>query len=236
MMAALAWAFTAKQSRTMDFRAGTVGMALPMFLVMWVAMMTAMMLPSVAPVAILWARTISGDRGATASQRGLRMGQFVFGYLAAWTGYGLLAFAMLIGAGALVQTLPDGGLWFGSALLGMAGLYQFTPLKDVCLRHCRSPLGQLLQYGAYKGVARDLRVGLHHGAYCVGCCWGLMVVLIAVGVMNVPAMAALAAVIFLEKLWRRGVLLTKAAGAALLLLAALAPFHPWLVQGVLLPR
>lgn len=236
MMAALAWAFTAKQSRAMDFRAGTVGMALPMFLVMWVAMMTAMMLPSVAPVAILWARTISGNRGATASQRGLRMGQFVFGYLAAWTGYGLLAFAMLIGAGALVQTLPDGGLWFGSALLGMAGLYQFTPLKDVCLRHCRSPLGQLVQYGAYKGVARDLRVGLHHGAYCVGCCWGLMVVLIAVGVMNVPAMAALAAVIFLEKLWRRGVLLTKAAGAALLLLAALAPFHPWLVQGVLLPR
>ena len=211
-------------------------MALPMFLVMWVGMMAAMMLPSVAPVAILWARTIRGDRAATASQRGFRMGQFVFGYLAAWTGYGLLAFAMLMGAGALVQTLPDSGRWFGSALLGIAGLYQFTPLKDVCLRHCRSPLGQLIEYGAYRGVARDLRVGLHHGGYCVGCCWGLMAVLIAVGVTNVAAMAALAAVIFPEKLWRRGVLLTKTAGAALLLLAALVPFHPWLVQGVVLPR
>lgn len=236
MMAALAWAFTANQSRAMDFPAGAMGMALPMFLVMWVAMMTAMMLPSVAPVAILWARTISGDRGATATQRGLRMGQFVFGYLAAWTGYGLLAFAVLMGAGALVQVLPDSGRWLGSALLGIAGLYQFTPLKDVCLRHCRSPLGQLIEYGAYKGVARHLRVGLHHGGYCVGCCWGLMVVLIAVGVTNVAAMAALAAVIFLEKLWRRGALLTKVAGAALLLLAALVPFHPWLVQGVVLPR
>jgi predicted metal-binding membrane protein len=116
---------------------------------------------------------------------------------------------MLMGAGALVQTLPDSGRWFGSALLGIAGLYQFTPLKDVCLRHCRSPLGQLIEYGGYKGVARDLRVRLHHGGYCVGCCWGLMVVLIAVGVTNLPAMAALAAAIFLEKLWRRGVLLRK---------------------------
>lgn len=236
MMAALAWVFISQQPGAMDLRAGTMGMALPMFLVMWVAMMTAMMLPSVAPVAILWARTISGDRGATGSQRGVRMGQFVFGYLAAWTGYGLLAFAVLIGAGALLQELPDGGLWAGSALLGIAGLYQFTPLKDVCLRHCRSPLGELLRYGAYKGVARDFRVGLHHGAFCVGCCWGLMLVLIAVGIMNVPAMVAIAAVVFLEKLWLRGTVLTKAAGAALLLLAALVPFHPWLVQGLVPPR
>lgn len=212
-----------------------MGMALPVFLVMWVAMMTAMMLPSVAPVAILWARTISGDRGATGSQRGVRMGQFVFGYLAAWTGYGMLAFAVLIGAEALLRELPDGGLWSGSVLLGIAGLYQFTPLKDVCLRHCRSPLGELLRYGAYKGVARDFRVGLHHGAYCVGCCWGLMLVLIAVGVMNVPAMVAIAAAVFLEKLWLRGAVLTKAMGAALLILAALVPFHPWLVQGVVPP-
>jgi predicted metal-binding membrane protein len=75
----------------------------------------------------------------------------------------------------------------------VAGLYQLTPFKDVCLRHCRSPLMQLLHYANFKRRWRDLRVGLHHGLYCVGCCWGLMAVLIAVGSMNVAAMAALAA-------------------------------------------
>ena len=74
------------------------------------------------------------------------------------------------------------------AAFAAAGLYQLTPLKDLCLSHCRSPLGLLLHYGSYRGKARDLRVGVHHGGYCLGCCWALMVILIAVGVMNIAAM------------------------------------------------
>jgi predicted metal-binding membrane protein len=86
-----------------------------------------------------------------------------------------------------------------------------------------------LHFGNLKGLARDLRVGLFHGLYCVGCCWGLMVVLIAVGAMNVAAMASLAALIALEKLWRRGLGLARVAGLALIILAVLAAFYPWLL-------
>lgn len=100
------------------------------------------------------------------------------------------------------------------------------PNQSACLRHCRSPLMQFLQYASWKGRARDLRVGLHHGAYCVGCCWGLMVVLLVVGLMNVAAMVGLTAVIFLEKLWRHGKLLSILVGLALLAMAALVAIHP----------
>ena len=105
-------------------------------------------------------------------------------------------------------------------------------MKGACLRHCRSPLMQLLQYASWKGRARDLRVGLHHGAYCVGCCWGLMVVLLAVGLMNVAAMVGLAAVIFLEKLWRHGKLLSLLVGVALLAMAALVALYPLLLPAL----
>ncbi|MBI2237281.1 MAG: DUF2182 domain-containing protein [Actinobacteria bacterium] len=229
-VAALAWAVTIAQARGMGVGPGTMGMALPLFLAMWVAMMAAMMFPSVAPVAILWTRAIAGrTRGG---RRAARIASFVSGYLVAWTGYGLIAFSALLGTERLVDVFPEGARWLGVGIFGVAGLYQLTPLKDACLRHCRSPMMALLHYGNYKGTARDLRVGIHHGLYCVGCCWGLMVVLVAVGVMNVAAMAGLAAVIFLEKLWSRGPLLTRAVGIAFLAIAALAPFHPWLLPGL----
>jgi predicted metal-binding membrane protein len=105
-------------------------------------------------------------------------------------------------------------------------------MKDVCLRHCRSPMMALLHYGTFKGRLRDLRVGIHHGLYCVGCCWGLMIVLVAVGVMNVAAMALLATVIFLEKLWRRGEVLARVVGVAFLVLAAAALFFPELIPAL----
>jgi predicted metal-binding membrane protein len=90
----------------------------------------------------------------------------------------------------------------------------------------------LLHYANYKGAMRDLRVGAHHGIYCVGCCWGLMLVLVAVGVMNIPAMIALATVIFLEKLWKRGWLLTRVVGVAFLLIAVAAAFNPSLLPAL----
>jgi len=210
--------------------AGTMGMALPLFLLLWVVMMSAMMFPSVAPIAILWTKAIRG-RSQGAVMLG-RMTSFLSGYLLAWVGYGLLAFTALLGTERLVEVSPEGAKWLGVGIFMVAGLYQLTPLKDACLRHCRSPMMALLHYGNFKGRTRDLRVGVHHGLYCVGCCWGLMLVLVAVGVMNIAAMAALASVIFLEKLWRHGPGLSRAVGVAFLAIAVLVPFFPSLLPGL----
>jgi predicted metal-binding membrane protein len=229
-LAALAWAVTISQARGIGAGPGTMGMALPLFLAMWVVMMAAMMFPSVAPVAILWAKVIRGK--AEGAQRVARLTQFVGGYMIAWAAYGLIAFAALIGTQKLVDVSPRGAKWLGVGIFAVGGLYQLTPLKDACLRHCRSPMMAMFHYANFKGAWRDLRVGVHHGLYCVGCCWGLMLVLVAVGVMNVAAMAGLAAVIFLEKLWRRGPLLSRAVGVVFLGIAALAPFYPWLLPGL----
>ena len=118
------------------------------------------------------------------------------------------------------------------AIFTAAGIYQLTPWKDWCLRRCRSPIGALLYYLGFKGRSRDVRVGLHHGATCAGCCWGLMIVLIAVGVMNVVVMAALAAVIFAEKLWRHGKPFGQAVGVLLVATGVLAIWFPWLLPGL----
>ncbi len=230
LLAVLAWAVTVRQASGMEIAGGAMDRALPLFLVMWITMMAAMMFPSVAPTATLWARTIT--RGSTGTVRALRIGSFLSGYLIAWAGYGVIAFAALAAAQRLVDSSPRGAMFFGSAIFAVAGLYQLTPMKDACLRHCRSPLGHLMYYGSFKGVGRDLRVGLHHGAYCVGCCWAFMLVLVAVGVMNIAAMASLAAIIFLEKLSRRGPIIAKAVAVSFIAIAILAPFHPWLLPGL----
>jgi predicted metal-binding membrane protein len=105
-------------------------------------------------------------------------------------------------------------------------------LKRWCLRHCRSPIGHLIHYAAYRGRSRDLRAGLHHGLLCIGCCWMLMVALIVVGVMNVAAMLVLTALIVLEKRWRFGEQLAKFAGAAAIALAVAVAFQPSLAPGL----
>jgi hypothetical protein len=113
-----------------------------------------------------------------------------------------------------------------------AGLYQLSPLKDRCLSHCRSPLGFLIHFGGYSGRLCDLRVGLYHGGYCVGCCWGLMVVLVAVGVMNVGWMAGSQPRSFMEKVWRYGKGFRIAFGVALIAFAYFVPSHPGLLPGL----
>jgi predicted metal-binding membrane protein len=230
ILAVAAWFVTVAQARGMGIGPGTMGMDLPIFVGTWVVMMAAMMFPSVAPVTILWTRTIY--RKETGGARARRISEFVTGYLVAWTAFGLVAFAALVATGRLAELAPDAARWLGVGIFVLAGIYQLTPLKDVCLRHCRSPIAQLLHYGNLKGPARDLRVGLFHGLYCVGCCWGLMVVLIALGAMNVAAMAALAAVIALEKLWRRGLGLARVAGLGLIVVAVLAAIYPSLLPGL----
>jgi len=229
-LAVLGWFVTVDQARGMGVGPGTMGLALPAFLAMWVAMMSAMMFPSVAPVAILWSRSIMSR--TTGTVRAWRISSFVVGYLIAWAAYGLVAFALLLATQRLVDDAPDVARWLGVGIFALAGIYQLTPLKSACLRHCRSPLTSFLHYANMTGNARDLRVGVHHGLYCVGCCWGLMIILVAVGVMNVPAMIALAVVIFLEKLWKRGWLLTRLVGVAFLAIAIVAAFDASLLPAL----
>ncbi|MBI3647567.1 MAG: DUF2182 domain-containing protein, partial [Actinobacteria bacterium] len=230
VLAALAWFVTVQQARQIGVGPGTMGMALPAFLLMWVVMMAAMMFPSVAPVAITWVRSIrANERGGRLA---FRIGTFVSGYLIAWTAFGVVAFLALLGTERLVEIAPEVAKWLAVGVFAAAGIYQLTPMKRACLRHCRAPIMQLLHYANYKGRLRDLRVGVHHGVYCVGCCWGLMAVLVAVGVMNVAAMAALAAVIFLEKLWRRGEPFSTVVGVVFLLLALAIPFAPGLAPAL----
>jgi predicted metal-binding membrane protein len=230
LLAALAWLVTIGQSRGTGMAPGTMGLGLPLFLLLWLVMMAAMMLPSMAPVAITWARAI-GRQSAGVARAG-RIAQFAGGYLLAWAAFGLLMYGALIVTGRLVDDHVEAGRWIGSAAFLLAGLYQLGPLKNVCLRHCRDPLTQLMHYAQFRPWARDLRVGVHHGCYCVGCCAALMIILIPLGVMNIAAMAALAAMIFLEKLWRRGPVLSRVVGAGFLVLAVLAPWQDWLLPGL----
>jgi predicted metal-binding membrane protein len=229
-LAALAWVITVAQARSMGNGPGTMGLTLLPFLALWVLMMVAMMLPSVAPVAVLWTRSINGV--STGIRRVGRMSLFLSGYLLAWAACGAVAFAALTGTGRLLAVSPTAAKWLGVGIFILAGIYQFTSWKDRCLRRCRSPIGALMYYIGFKGPSRDVRVGLHHGATCVGCCWGLMIVLIAVGVMNVAVMAALAVVIFAEKLWRHGKPFGQGAGVLLAAVGVFAIWFPWLLPGL----
>jgi predicted metal-binding membrane protein len=229
-LAAAAWAGTVMLARHMGNGPGTMGLALLPFLGLWAVMMAAMMLPSVAPVAVLWTRMING--ASAGFGRVARMTAFLGGYLLVWAAFGVVAFAILAGTGRLLTASPTAAKWLGVAIFITAGIYQLTPWKDWCLRRCRSPIGALMYYIGFRGRARDARVGLHHGATCAGCCWGLMIVLVAVGVMNVAVMAALAVVIFAEKLWRYGKPLGLAVGVALAAIGVLAIWFPWLLPGL----
>ena len=223
--AAGAWAATVAVARGMTGMTGTMGLGLVAFVPVWTLMMAAMMLPSVTPVATLYARTIPRRRVA-------RTAGLVAGYLGVWAAAGLPAFGLAWLAGWLVGRHPDAAHIAAVAVFAVCGAYQLSRLKDRCLAHCRSPLGLLLHYGSYRGRSRDLRVGVHHGGYCLGCCWALMVILVAVGVMNVAAMVGLAALVLIEKAWSWGPAAGRLAGTAALALAVATIWLPWLAPGL----
>ena len=230
LVAALAWVVTITWLGSMGAGSGTMGLSLIGFLPIWVAMMAAMMFPSVAPMAIVWVRSVAAR--ATTRERVLGIASFLAGYLLVWSAFGVAVYGVLLEAGRLAAGAPGTARWVGASIFALAGVYQLTPLKGACLRHCRTPVGSLFHYASYKGPGRDLRVGVHHGLYCVGCCWGLMIVLIAVGAMNLPAMVAIAGVILIEKVWRHGPAFSRTIGVSLLVVAVLAPFIPALLPGL----
>ena len=199
VLAAVAWVTTAVRMEGMDSGPGMYPEALGFFVSAWVVMMAAMMFPSVWPTVGLYA-SMQGERraGATAA--------FVGGYLLTWTGAGLAAFVLLgtarsLGLDGLVW--ERGGHWIAAGVIGFAAVYQLTPLKDACLRRCRSPLGFLVSSWR-EGRGGALRMGAAHGAWCVGCCWALMAALFALGLMSLAWMLVVAVLIGIEKLlpWR----------------------------------
>lgn len=166
---------------------------------MWGVMMIAMMLPSATPLLVLFARSQRLRMGA--AEGSWRSGLLAAGYLVTWLGWSGLAAALQWGLRALLLLSPGAALTSavaGGAVLVGAGLYQVTPWKQACLRHCQSPLGFLLARWR-EGRLGAFRMGLSHGLYCVGCCWALMALLFVGGVMNLAWVAALALLILLEK-------------------------------------
>jgi predicted metal-binding membrane protein len=184
-----------------------------MFLLMWQAMMIAMMLPSSWPMLVLYQRVAvsSGEK-----RPGLAMAFAGAGYFAVWLGFGAIAF--LVGSTASNAAMKSAGLSrmmpaAAGAVLIVAGLYQWSPWKQTCLAHCRSPL-MFLGHAFRPGLAGAMRVGVAHGIFCTGCCWALMAIQMILGVMNLAVMLLIAAVIAVEKLWTRGPLLARLAGGA----------------------
>jgi predicted metal-binding membrane protein len=219
-LAGAGWWWTVDQMQGMDDGPWTGLGTLGWFLGVWVVMMAAMMLPSVAPTAALYSRM-------TRARSPLSPLLFTVGYLATWAGAGLLAFAGGVAGRRLVGDVlawDRAGRWIAGATLVLAAVYQLTPLKDVCLGKCRSPLGFLL--GSWRdGPAGALQMGARNGAWCLGCCWALMASLFALGIMSITWMAFVSAVIAIEKTvpWHRAAAYGTAAallGLGVLLLAA----------------
>jgi predicted metal-binding membrane protein len=229
-LAAVAWWSTAERMRGMDDGPGTELGALGWFLGVWIVMMAAMMFPSVSPTVALYARMV---------RRRAPVAPFLFagGYLATWTVAGLLAYgAIELGRSLLGDELAwDGaGRWVAGGTLVAAAAYELTPIKDVCLTKCRSPLGFLL--GAWRdGRWGALSMGARHGAWCVGCCWALMASLFALGVMSLAWMALVAVLIALEKTVPFGRAITYATAALLLVLGLALVAAPDAVPGLMVP-
>jgi len=230
VVAGVGWWWTARQMHGMDEGPWTGLGTLGWFLVIWVVMMAAMMFPSVAPTVALYSRM-------TRRRSALLPLLFTGGYLVTWAAAGLAAFALaaaLERVGGDVLAWEHGGRWVAGVTVLVAAVYELTPLKEVCLGKCRSPLGFLL--GAWRdGRWGALRMGAKHGAWCVGCCWALMASLFALGVMSVTWMAVVAGVIAVEKTlpWRRAA--TYGTAALLLVLGVLLLAAPDTIPALTVP-
>jgi predicted metal-binding membrane protein len=230
VLAGFGWWWTVDRMRGMDGGPWTDLGTLGWFLGVWVVMMAAMMFPSVSPTVALYSRM-------TKERSGVSPLLFALGYLVTWAAAGALAFAVAFTGGRIegdVLSWDQAGRWVAAATLLIAAAYELTPLKDVCLSKCRSPLGLLL--GSWRdGWSGALRMGLKNGAWCVGCCWALMASFFALGIMSVVWMAIVAGLIAIEKTlpWRR--VATYGTAAVLLVLGVLLLSAPDAVPGLTIP-
>ena len=183
---------------------------------MWWVMMVAMMLPSAAPILLIFSRV--GRRERLARRPDVSIGVFAAGYLAVWAAFSALAVLLqwwLERSGLLSSMMSTTTAWLGAMILIAAGLWQLTPIKHACLRQCRSPVSFLAAHWR-PGNSGAFRMGLTHGAYCVGCCWFLMALLFFGGVMNLWWIGGLAAYVLIEKLLPIGPWLSYATGLVLI--------------------
>jgi predicted metal-binding membrane protein len=236
-LTALAWLLMHERMLGMDAGPGTDPGSLGFYVVSWVVMMSAMMFPSIAPMVLTFGfvQRRRHDRGSV--ERTVSSWVFVSGYLLTWTAFGLLAYGLYVGVRSL--SIPElswhrGGRYLAGAVLLAAAIYQLTPIKDACLRRCRAPLEFVLTNWR-DGPLGALRMGVVHGAWCVGCCWALMAALFALGVMSLTWMIAVAGLIAVEKLlpWRE--LANRLVAVTLLALALGVALAPRDVPGLTLP-
>lgn len=225
----LAWAYTIWLARSMDMGGMATGaMLAPAFkpwtgtdfavtFVMWAVMMVGMMTPSAAPMILIYSRV--GRRASLEGQPLAATGFFAGGYLLAWSAFSLAATLgqwLLERAALMTHMMATTSQVLGAIVLIIAGVFQWTPVKDACLKHCQSPLGFILQYGFRNDTRGSLGLGFRHGIYCVGCCWALMALLFVGGVMNIVWIAGLAIFVLVEKIVPLGRMVSRTAGAGLL--------------------
>jgi predicted metal-binding membrane protein len=223
--AAVAWVVTISQARSMG-AGGMAMMGAGLFLLTWIVMMVAMMFPSVAPMVLAFS-SVTRARGEGTTPTAA----FVLGYLMVWAAAGLVPLAVLQVINQVWMAPPSWLLRLGGAAIIVAGVYQFTPLKNVCLRACRTPLGFILTHDFGRGLPSAVRAGASHGAYCLGCCWALMVVLAVIGLMNIAWMAGIAAIFFVEKNVRRGEWLPRFVGVACIIGGLAVAVWPFVLTG-----
>jgi len=230
VLAAVGWWWTVDEMQGMDDGPWTDLGTFGWFAGVWVVMMAAMMFPSVAPTVALYSRMTKARSPASPLL-------FCAGYLIAWTSVGVLAFAAATAVGRVSGdplAWDRAGRWVAGVTLIGAAVYELTPLKDVCLGKCRSPLGFLL--GSWRsGRIGALQMGARHGAWCIGCCWALMASLFALGVMSIVWMAVVAGLIAFEKLvpFRRTA--TYVTAAVLLGLGVLLLVAPEMIPALTVP-
>ncbi len=235
LLAVGAWGILIQQQDTMSDARGmspTMGMGALLFIAIWVVMMVAMMFPTAAPMILIFAR-VHADR----QQQGkpfVPTGVFVGAYLLIWTLFGVLAYIAALGAEKLAGRsvwLMDNVALLGGVVLIAAGLYQLSPLKHVCLSKCRSPMQFVLHHWR-SGYGGAFRMGIEHGAYCLGCCWLMFVILFPLGIMNLVAMALVTALIFAEKSLSLGRRISWIVAGVLVIYGALVIFIPEALPGM----
>jgi predicted metal-binding membrane protein len=237
VIAALAWAYVLWLAADMDmggmnmsgFRMVPAGVGImapaaapwsavefALVFVMWAVMMIGMMAPSAAPMILMYAHV--GRQAKISGKPLAATGWFAAGYFLAWAGFSLAATLVQWGlerAALLDARMESANILLGAVVLIVAGVYQWTPIKDACLAQCQSPFRFLMSHGGFRGtVLGCMRLGFLHGTYCVGCCWVLMALLFVVGVMNLLWIALLAVLVLLEKLTPWGRWIARLVGAA----------------------
>ncbi|WP_338674687.1 DUF2182 domain-containing protein [Streptomyces sp. SCSIO 30461] len=226
-----AWIVTVRLAVRMGVGPGIMGMTVIAFVAVWTAMMVAMMLPSVIPVAAAW--SIYRERSPSQLLCVMRSGSFTLGFFLVWAVFGFLGYVAFAAAGNAVSEHPESGRWIGSAIYLFAGLYHLSPPVRRCVRHCRNPLDHAFCVHAVdRSRLRSAQAGSRHGGHCVVCCLGLMSIMIPLGMMNLFLLVALTVLIFGELFLTKGVALHNIVGVALIAFSFLAFFGGVLLPGV----